>query len=351
MAENYNRVTPDAPLPISMVPRAVALTMQDILLLTQPGNEIGQRTKALTLQLLATFLGTNNFDKIEMRGDNGNTLKLTGNGWVFNDPPGSAAEKDFRAKLEDKALTLQGSPNSSQHHTTTATFTDTSVTLSDSFQGLTSSVTLGVNGLVFSNQTRGEGGVITTTTYTFNGAQVETELLKATALQIPALDWGIWDFDIQPELAGSFGAGDLRIGRNLSSTFSVHIMTQLKVWRRAYFDKDVEINGDVTVSGSKTLTVSGKTTLQGLFVQSTSGSSVMKASVSASGTGTITMPTSNSYPIGARMLVVADIEGGVTVNPSYANSYHIPEGQVLEFIRIESSSSASNWWPISAKSF
>lgn len=48
----YNRQIPDAPMAGSMLPRATVLTLADILVLTQPGNPIGQKNKALTLETL-----------------------------------------------------------------------------------------------------------------------------------------------------------------------------------------------------------------------------------------------------------------------------------------------------------
>jgi len=52
----YDRQIPDAPIAGSMLPRATELTLEDILVLIQPGNPIGQKNKALTLQVLASFL-------------------------------------------------------------------------------------------------------------------------------------------------------------------------------------------------------------------------------------------------------------------------------------------------------
>lgn len=48
----YNRQIPDAPIAGSMLPRPTALTAQDLLLLIQPGNNLGQKNKALELGAL-----------------------------------------------------------------------------------------------------------------------------------------------------------------------------------------------------------------------------------------------------------------------------------------------------------
>jgi len=48
----YDRQIPDAPIAGSMLPRPTALTAQDLLLLIQPGNNLGQKNKAVTLEAL-----------------------------------------------------------------------------------------------------------------------------------------------------------------------------------------------------------------------------------------------------------------------------------------------------------
>lgn len=48
----YNRQIPDAPIAGSMLPRAEVLTAQDLLLLIQPGNNLGQKNKSLELGAL-----------------------------------------------------------------------------------------------------------------------------------------------------------------------------------------------------------------------------------------------------------------------------------------------------------
>ena len=61
----YNRQIPDAPIAGSMLPRATELTLDDILVLIQPGNPIGQKNKALALSVLALWLADSNMDKIK----------------------------------------------------------------------------------------------------------------------------------------------------------------------------------------------------------------------------------------------------------------------------------------------
>lgn len=48
----YNHPIPDAPIAPGMLPRVAAenLTSQDVLILTQPGNNPGQKNKGLTAE-------------------------------------------------------------------------------------------------------------------------------------------------------------------------------------------------------------------------------------------------------------------------------------------------------------
>lgn len=48
----YNRQIPDAPIAPSMLPRATQLNADDLIILTQPGNPIGQKSKAVELSAL-----------------------------------------------------------------------------------------------------------------------------------------------------------------------------------------------------------------------------------------------------------------------------------------------------------
>ena len=61
----YNRQIPDAPIAGSMLPRATELTLDDILVLIKPENQIGQKNKALTLSLLASWLANGNMGQFK----------------------------------------------------------------------------------------------------------------------------------------------------------------------------------------------------------------------------------------------------------------------------------------------
>lgn len=71
----YNRQIPDAPIAGSMLPRATELTLDDILVLIQPNNLIGQRNKSLELSVLASWLADGNMSLIKTDEINVGTSK------------------------------------------------------------------------------------------------------------------------------------------------------------------------------------------------------------------------------------------------------------------------------------
>ncbi len=251
--QNYNRTIPDAPLPVSMLPRAEALTLNDLLLLVQPGNTQGHRTKALTLQLLAQFLQTANFDEILLRGENGRTLTLTGNGTTFSKPHVSQSDqRDYSITEDDTGITLS---ITSPSETRTIVLGYTSMEISSTANGLTQKITLSTSGITYSNQTRVDAQVVTTTREISKDA-VETEELKFFSSMFPKQSWsfGIAESGANlKELVLSF------TGSETAQRFVIDPKVLFKA--QAQFEKDVTINADLFVTGTKTLNVAGKSNL------------------------------------------------------------------------------------------
>ena len=61
----YTRPIPDAPIALSMLPRAEELDRDDLMYLVKPNNPIGQRCKALALSVLADWLADGNMSTIK----------------------------------------------------------------------------------------------------------------------------------------------------------------------------------------------------------------------------------------------------------------------------------------------
>lgn len=251
----YNRPIPDAPIAGSMLPRPTALTAQDLLLLIQPGNNLGQKNKALTLEMLAAFLSNSQFDEITITGANGKTLVLNGEGSTYTKPPTYGTLDQFTITQNGDGIEVAVRGPQVSRVVKIATY---EISISKTKGGLESKVTLTESGIEVSHQTRVNGQVVTTVS-TLNSGELDISLLK-----VLGEDNSDWKFEtFKQQSTQQISKNDLIIGEGLSS-LALHIFSKLKVWRQAYFDKDVEINGDLRITNNKKLNVSGQTTLSGV---------------------------------------------------------------------------------------
>lgn len=255
MAENYTRVIPEAPLPVSMLPRPEELTLQDLLLLIQTASVPGQKTKAVSLSQLAAFFANTNLQEITLAGPNGKTFVLNGKGSTYTKPPTAGTLDQFTITQNDNGIevALRGP----QISCVVKIATD-EISISKTKGGLKSKVTLTESGIEVSYQTRVNGQVVTTTS-SLNSGELDISMLK-----VLGEDNSDWKFEtFKQQSTQQISKNDLLIGEGLPS-LAVHIFSKLKVWRQTYFDKDVEINGDLSITNNKTLKVTGQTTLAGV---------------------------------------------------------------------------------------
>lgn len=276
MAENYTRVIPEAPLPVSMLPRPEELTLQDLLLLIQTASVPGQKTKAVSLSQLAAFLQLGNFSEITLNGSNGKKLVLNGNGITYTKPPTPGTLDQYTITENDSGVQI--AINGPHGNRLVKVATD-EISISRTLNGLESKVVISESGISVSNQTR-DGAEIVTTTSTLNSGELDLAIVKLLG---SAGDW-LFETQTAANSDAHLNVGDLWIGRGLGS-LSAHIFSKLCVWKQAYFDKDVEISGDLSITGNKTLTVSGFSQLNGVGLNyitlsniTQGGSGVWKAS-------------------------------------------------------------------------
>lgn len=243
MPQNYERTIPDAPLPISMLPRAEQLTLQDLFLLTQPGNPQGHRSKALTLQMLAAFLANTNLQEITLAGPNGKTFVLNGEGSTYTKPPTAGTLDRFTITENDDGIKVAVTGPQVSRVVKMAT---NEISISRTQGGLESKVTLTESGIEVSYQTRVDGQVVTITS-TLNSGELDISLLKVLGVNDNDWNFKVWKDSASP--SGDYGTGDLMVGENMGN-FIFHIYSKFSVWRKAYFDKDVDINANVTIEKS-----------------------------------------------------------------------------------------------------
>lgn len=253
----YNRQIPDAPIAGSMLPRATELTLDDLLVLIQPGNPIGQKNKALTLQVLAAFLG-DKFNSIVLQGSNGKSLTLTGNGTTFSKPHTSQSDlSDYTIVESDDGITLQVTgPTGTQK----VVLGYTTFEISSTANGLTQKLTLGQSGITVSNQTRVVGQVVTTEKQIARD-HIDTQELEFFNTNFPKQGWKLG-------IANSPDANMKELvlqftGSEAAKRFVVRAATLFT--QPARFEKDVTINADVTIGSTKSLTVGGNANVNGVL--------------------------------------------------------------------------------------
>lgn len=174
MAENYTRVIPEAPLPVSMLPRPESLSLQDLLLLVQTESVPGQKTKSVTLSQIANFLQLGNFSEITLNGSNGKKLVLNGNGITYTKPPtpGNLDQYEITANDNGVQIAIHGK----QGNRLVKVAPD-EISISKILNGLESKVVLSENGFSVSSQTR-EGGEVVTRASTFNSEEINVKRIN-----------------------------------------------------------------------------------------------------------------------------------------------------------------------------
>lgn len=335
----YNRQIPDAPIAGSMLPRASELTLDDLLVLIQPGNPIGQKNKALTLQVLAAFLANTNLQEITLAGPNGKTFVLNGEGSTYTKQPTSGTLDRFTITENDNGIevAVRGTQVSRVVKMST-----TEISISKTQGGLESKVTLTESGIEVSYQTRVEGQIVTTTS-TLNSGELDISLLKILGVNDDDWNFNVWKGSASP--SGSYGPGDLMVGQNMEN-FIFHIYSKFSVWRKAYFDKDVDINADVTIEKSLKLdgvsatleNKMGATNIKSLHFQTQQRSEyqdtlIYCSNLTISG-GSYTLP--NLGPASANMglfkIVANDTDSSVQVYFRGSLNVTLAPGQAAQFL-------------------
>ena len=344
----YNRRIPDAPIAGSMLPRPTALTAEDLLILIQPGNNLGQKNKSLTLAMLAAFLGNSQFDEITIAGTNGKTLVLNGDGTTFTRPPTAGTLDQFQ--IEENSDGIQVSNNGPSSSSSTEV-DSASVTITRTISGLTNTLTIQSGLLTFTRQERVEGQVVTIEKK-IGPDQSDVEVLNFFSSEFAGSSWYMG-------VAKSPDAnmGELVLGFNGSNTMNRFILkAQLFVALQAVFDKDVTVNADMEILKTLKigyggpaefknggLTLSGWLTIVGMTKLSTiqhdlsdSNASLIKCSESAN-------PTLPNYAAGRRLMVINDTQTQHTITGG-SRTWPLNGLRAAEFIK--TGDTTDDWYPI-----
>lgn len=253
----YKHPIPDAPIALSMLPRATVPTLEDILVLTQPGNPIGQKSRSLTLQALAAFLG-DKFNSIVLQGSDGKSLTLTGNGTTFAKPHTSQIDlREYTIVESDDGITLQVTgPTGTQK----VVLDYTTFEISSTANGLTQKLTLGQSGITISNQARVDGQVVTTEKQ-ISRDHIDTQELEIFNTNFPKQCWKLG-------IANSPDANMKELVLQFTGTEAANrfvVRAETLFTQPAKFEKDVTINADLIIGATKTLNVGGKADVNGVL--------------------------------------------------------------------------------------
>ena len=154
------RQIPDAPLPMSMAPQAETLTGNDIVVIVQPLNARGQKTRSMTLSQLASFIASGELGEIVFVNVNGFRSTVGKNGYSYHHD----ADQSYNANL-DYSIDNNGihAVLATSGYTKRFEANGNSVLFSKTTSGLVDKVEIFENYIQISHQTRNGANVITHT--------------------------------------------------------------------------------------------------------------------------------------------------------------------------------------------
>ena len=154
------RQIPDAPLPMSMAPQAETLTGNDIVVIVQPLNARGQKTRSMTLSQFAAFIAAGELGEIVFVNVNGFRSTVGKYGYRYHHD----ADQSYNANL-DYAIDSNGihAVLATSGYTKRFEANGNSVLYSKTTNGLVDKVEIFENYIQISHQTRNGANVITHT--------------------------------------------------------------------------------------------------------------------------------------------------------------------------------------------
>jgi len=339
MPYNRDRV-PDSPMTPGMLPPATELHDSDFVILIQPVNEPGHKTRTTTLPQLAGYIAGGGVSSITFTGENGYTATASGEGFNYH--------KD--ATVEDQATRDFGIDDDGIHATvTTSNYTKKFEVLPDEIKysktagGLTNKVEIFEDYVLITHQVK-------------NGATVETHTSRIgwDSMRAPVLNV-MQDENNNIPISWDVTEGELVIWRRANNgkvaVPKLHVYGTLDVEKDTTIDADVVVTKSVTVGGSadfngnftvvKNLFSTDYASLKGVSnveMNMSSTDVVIKCSTSENPT----LPS--DAPVGRRMLVVNDTASSQTITLG-ASTFTLNSYTATEFIRVTSDEN-TGWYHI-----
>lgn len=188
MPTNYDRTIPDAPIAPSMLPSAVNVTDDDILVLTQPRNQIGRKNKSLTLGKLKEFISNTGFSVLNFFSSGNRSFKVSGAGTEYSREQQSGDTYKILENDDGIKLQLVGA-----NVNWTACIQSDEISINKAVQSLSNKLTLNTDGITIAHETR-NGNDTQTTSTVITEESVATTILKLGVPEIPEMfslhvDW------------------------------------------------------------------------------------------------------------------------------------------------------------------
>ncbi len=332
------RQIPDAPLTMSMAPRAETLSGNDIVLIVQPLNAPGQKTRSMTLSQLATFIAAGELGEIVFVNVNGFRSTVGKDGYSYHHD----ADQSYNANL-DYAIDSNGihAVLATSGYTKRFEANGNSVLFSKTANGLVDKVEIFENYIQISHQTRNGANVIAHT------SRIAWDHMRTPEVRI------MQDENNYIPINWDSANGEFVIWQRANS--GTVAVPKLHVYGTLRVEKDTTIDADVVIT--KSMTVAGRTELNGNFtviknLYSTDytelhGISNMEMNINS---GAIIKCSANPNPtlsssaaVGTRVIVLNDTEENQTVTfGGYVTTLY--GHSAMEFLR--ASDGASGWFKV-----
>ena len=244
MPYNRNRV-PDSPMTPGMLPPATELHDSDFVIVIQPVNEPGHKTRTTTLSQLAGYIAGGGVSSITFTGENGYTATASGEGFNYH--------KD--ATVEDQATRDFGIDDDGIHavlatsgYTKRFEANGNSVLFSKTTSGLVDKVEIFENYIQISHQIRNGANVITHT------SRIAWDHMRTPEVRV------MQDENNYIPIKWDSANNEFVIWQRANS--GTVAVPKLHVYGTLLVEKDTTINADLSVN--KTLHVAQSSTFDGI---------------------------------------------------------------------------------------
>ncbi len=240
------RQIPDAPLPMSMAPQAETLSGNDIVVIVQPLNSPGHKTRSMTLSQLAAFIASGELGEIVFVNVNGFRSTVGKDGYNYHHD----ADQSYNANL-DYAIDSNGihAVLATSNYVNRFEASGNKVLFSKTANGLVDKVEIFENYIQISHQTRVGANVITHT------SRIAWDHMRTPEVRVMQDENNYIPISWDPE------NNEFVIWQRANS--GTVAVPKLHVYGTLLVEKDTTIDADMVVS--KSMTVAGRTELNGDF--------------------------------------------------------------------------------------